>query len=263
MTPSDEKAAKPEPTEQSAGAAAGFDDQLEQLPATVSTSLQPDLHGSEDVRSLLSQHLDRESSERRAIYDRLQAIESAIKRRRSRGIVGYLVAMGIGVAATVAWQSYGETTKQIIATNAPELGWSPETKQTITSWMQQLGWTKQPASPESSAVQSSVPETPQPIPKPSPDQAAQNRPNNEQTISPNSLSQNEVRQIQQALEKNGVGAGPIDGRWGAKTTDAVKQFQQSKNIQANGQLDQQTLSNLGLNGAQFVKQNQNNSSQTK
>jgi hypothetical protein len=258
MTPGDEKAAKPEPTEgQSAGAAAGFNDQLEQLPATVSTSLQPDLHGSEDVRSLLSQHLDHESSERRAIYDRLQAIESAIKRRRSRGIVGYLVAMGIGVAATVAWQSYGETTKQIIATNAPELGWSPETKQTIASWMQQLGWTKQPASPASTAVRSSalesVPETPQPIPKPSPDQAAQNQPNNEQTISPNSLSQNEVRQVQQALEKNGVGAGAIDGRWGPKTTDAVKQFQQSKNIRANGQLDQQTLSDLGLKGVQFAR----------
>ena len=53
--------------------------------------------------------------------------------------------MGLGVAATLAWQSYGETTKQIIATKAPELGWSPETKETIASWMQQIGWTKQPA----------------------------------------------------------------------------------------------------------------------
>jgi hypothetical protein len=254
MTPDDEKAAKPEPTEgQSAGAAAGFDDQLEQLPATVSTSLQPDLHVSEDARSLLSRHLDDESSERRAIYGRLQAIESAITRRRSRGIVGYLVAMGIGVAATLAWQFYGETTKQIIATQAPGLAWSPEAKQMIANWVQQLGWTKQPASPESTTVQSATPETPQLIPKPSPDQAAQNQPNNEQTISPNSLSQNEVRQIQQALEKNGVGAGAIDGRWGAKTTDAVKQFQQSKNIRANGQLDQQTLSDLGLNGVQFAR----------
>src|SRR5262249_44377923 len=125
----------------------GFDNQFEeQLRAVVKeVSLQPrlveDLPGSEDVQTLLSRHLDQETSERRAIYYRLQAIEKAIKTRRSRGFVGYLVAMGIGVAATLAWQSYGETTKRIIATNAPELGWSPETKQMITGWTQQLGWT--------------------------------------------------------------------------------------------------------------------------
>jgi len=80
----------------------GFDNQLEeQLRAVVKeVSLQPrlveDLHSSEDVQTLLSRHLDQEASERRAIYYRLQAIESAIKRRRSRGIVRYLVAIGIG-----------------------------------------------------------------------------------------------------------------------------------------------------------------------
>jgi hypothetical protein len=122
--------------------------------------------GSEDVQSLLSRHLDQDSSERRAIYSRLQTIEGAIKRRRSRGIVRFLIAFGIGVAATLGWQSYGETSKQIIATKAPELGWSPETKQTITTWMQQLGWTKQSASPQSTVV-SSAPETAQPNPEPS------------------------------------------------------------------------------------------------
>jgi hypothetical protein len=133
----------------------GFGNQLEeQLRAIFNeVNLQPglveDLHGSEDVQTLLSRHLDQEASERRAIYSRLEAIESTIKGRRSRGIVGYLVAMGIGVAATLAWQSYGETTKQIIATRAPELSWLM-----ITGWMQQLGWTKQPASPESTAPSS-------------------------------------------------------------------------------------------------------------
>ena len=128
----------------------GFDNQFEEELRTLvkEASLQPrlveDLHGSEDVQTLLSRHLKYEFSERRAISHRLRAIESAIKKRRSRGIVRYLVAIGIGVAATLAWQSYGETSKQIIATKAPELGWSPETKQMITGWMQQLGWTKQP-----------------------------------------------------------------------------------------------------------------------
>jgi hypothetical protein len=124
------------------------DDMLEdQLRAIVQeVSLQPriveDSSNSEDVQTLLSRHLDEQASERRAIYFRLQAIESAVKRRWSRGIVRYLIAVGVGVAATLGWQSYGETTKQLIATNAPELGWSSETKQLITSWVQQLGWTK-------------------------------------------------------------------------------------------------------------------------
>ena len=111
--------------------------------------------------------LDDETSERKKAYDRLLAIENEMTRRVSRGgFARYLVAICIGVAATLAWQSYGEIPKQIIGAKAPELGWSPETKQTITSWMQQLGW-KQPASPESTVV-SSVPETAQPIPEPSP-----------------------------------------------------------------------------------------------
>ena len=67
--------------------------------------------------------------------------------------------LATGVAATLAWQSYGETTKQMIATSAPELGWSPETKHMIASGVQQLGWTKSSDGPESSAAQPSVPET--------------------------------------------------------------------------------------------------------
>lgn len=156
MTPADEMAAKTD-----------FDNQFEeQLRAIVKdVSLQPrlveDLHGFEDIHSLISRHLDDASSERRVIYHRLAAIEGAIKRRRSRGILRYLVAMAIGVAATLAWQSYGETGKQIIAAKAPELGWSPEARQTIADWVQQLGWTKQSASSESTE-----PETPQTIPEP-------------------------------------------------------------------------------------------------
>lgn len=60
----------------------------------------------------------------------------------SRGFAGYMLAICIGGAATLAWQSYGQATKQIIATRAPELGWSPEAKQTIASWVEQLSWTK-------------------------------------------------------------------------------------------------------------------------
>jgi hypothetical protein len=79
----------------------------------------------------------RETSEREAIYHRPVAIENGMKRRGSRGFARYLVAILIGVAATLAWQSYSDAAKQVIATNAPELGWSPEAKQMIAGWVQQ------------------------------------------------------------------------------------------------------------------------------
>ena len=59
----------------------------------------------------------------------------------------YLLAICIGAAAILAWQSYGAAIRQVIATRAPELGWSPETKQMIASAIQEVGWTT-PANPE-------------------------------------------------------------------------------------------------------------------
>ena len=70
----------------------------------------------------------------------------------------HLVAVLIGVAATLAWQSYGDAAKKVIATKAPELGWSPEAKQMIASWT--LGWTKPPAGPEKIAPETVAPKAP-------------------------------------------------------------------------------------------------------
>ena len=135
----------------------------EQLEDTLGPSPQPE--PVENLQGLVSEldHLDQENSEQKEIQHRLVAIEREIGKRRSRGLASYLVAIGIGVAATLAWQSYGEATKQIIAIETPELGWSPAIKQMIASWMKQLGWTKPPAV-ENTAVQSPVPETPQAVP---------------------------------------------------------------------------------------------------
>src|SRR5262249_39136742 len=143
-------AAKIGPTErQPDGAAAGAIDKLdEKLRVSVEALLHPDPSPApvEEVDALLlaiSRHLDDEASERKVIRNRLLAIENAMERLGSRGF-RYLVALCIGVAVFLAWQSYGEAAKQIIATSAPELGWSPEAKQMIAGWMQQLGWTKPP-----------------------------------------------------------------------------------------------------------------------
>jgi hypothetical protein len=166
MNRGDEMAANIETGErQSAGGAAGSDDRVsEQLRATFTDLLRPspqpkpaaDLH---EVLLGIGRHLDTETLALKTIYDRLLAIEQQTKKRGARGLARYLVAICIGVAAILAWQSYGEATKQMIATSAPNLGWSPETKRMIASWIQQFGWTKPGASPESAAVQQSVPET--------------------------------------------------------------------------------------------------------
>jgi Ni/Co efflux regulator RcnB len=74
---------------------------------------------------------------------------------------------------------------------------------------------------------------------------------NNQPIDAQGLSRTNVRQVQRALDKDGFKAGPTDGRWGNETQNAVKQFQQSKQIQATGQLDQQTVADLGLDASKF------------
>jgi hypothetical protein len=60
----------------------------------------------------------------------------------------------------LAWQSYGDATKQIIATKAPELGWSPEARQMIASSIQWLGWTKASPGPETTAAATVAPIAP-------------------------------------------------------------------------------------------------------
>jgi pyruvate/2-oxoglutarate dehydrogenase complex dihydrolipoamide acyltransferase (E2) component len=83
-----------------------------------------------------------------------------------RAFVRYLVAICIGVAGTLAWQAYGEDAKQVIATKAPELGWSPEVRQTIATW------TKPLAGPENTAARPPVQETQQPVAQTAPEAVA-------------------------------------------------------------------------------------------
>jgi hypothetical protein len=97
----------------------------------------------DDLSLGIAPQLDREVLERNAIYDRLVAIENRMKRRSSRRFGRYLIAICVGVAGTLAWQSYGDAAKQVIATRAPELGWSTQSKQMIASWT--IGWVKPPA----------------------------------------------------------------------------------------------------------------------
>jgi hypothetical protein len=59
-------------------------------------------------RSVITSTTRRRSE--RAISNRLLAIDNAMERLASRGF-RYLVAICIGVAAILAWQSYGEAVR--------------------------------------------------------------------------------------------------------------------------------------------------------
>jgi hypothetical protein len=53
----------------------------------------------------------------------LPADRPALGRRTSRSLARFVVTACIGVAATLAWQSYGGAAKQMIANSAPQLSW--------------------------------------------------------------------------------------------------------------------------------------------
>src|SRR5215472_16376673 len=47
---------------------------------------------------------------------------------RSRRAVRFLIIFVLGVAATFAWQSYGEAAREMIASSFPQFGWlAPQT----------------------------------------------------------------------------------------------------------------------------------------
>ncbi len=81
-------------------------------------------------------------------------------RRARRAFLRYLIAICVGVAATLAWQSYGDMIKQTVATRAPALGWSPEVQQLIVALVQEVGWDK-PAVLERNAPQAPAQTVPQ------------------------------------------------------------------------------------------------------
>jgi len=55
-----------------------------------------------------------------------------------------------------------------------------------------------------------------------------------------------ISRVQQKLRELGFDAGPVNGDFGAKTQAALAQFQLSRTVPAGGQLDDQTLAELGV-----------------
>jgi len=61
-----------------------------------------------------------------------------------------------------------------------------------------------------------------------------------------SLSQEEIRQLQIALNAKGFNIGTPDGVLGPRTTQALIQFQRREGFQATGQIDSRTVTALGI-----------------
>lgn len=55
--------------------------------------------------------------------DRFRGKQPSPGKRGSLALVRYLIAVCIGVAATLAWQSYGDAARKVIASSSPQLGW--------------------------------------------------------------------------------------------------------------------------------------------
>lgn len=55
-----------------------------------------------------------------------------------------------------------------------------------------------------------------------------------------------ISRVQERLRALGFAAGPVNGDFGEKTQAALAQFQLSASIPAGGQLDDQTLAELGV-----------------
>lgn len=65
------------------------------------------------------------------------------------------------------------------------------------------------------------------------------------------LGTDDVRQVQRALNEAGYNAGPVDGRWGLATADALRAFQEDKGLTPTGQVDDRTILALGFSLSDF------------
>ena len=61
--------------------------------------------------------------------------------------------------------------------------------------------------------------------------------------------QGNIKQIQEALKDKGFDPGPIDGVMGQKTQEALRSFQQSKNLKVTGRVDSETARELGASSS--------------
>jgi peptidoglycan hydrolase-like protein with peptidoglycan-binding domain len=72
----------------------------------------------------------------------------------------------------------------------------------------------------------------------------------------------EVKSAQQALKDKGFDVGTVDGQMGPNTESALRQFQQKQRLPQTGNLDEQTLSALGVDQNQGATSGQGSQNST-
>lgn len=65
-------------------------------------------------------------------------------------------------------------------------------------------------------------------------------------ISPDSLSKDQITEVQKALNEKGFHAANVDGEMGEETSKALRNFQENEGITASGELNKETLDALGV-----------------
>jgi peptidoglycan hydrolase-like protein with peptidoglycan-binding domain len=70
---------------------------------------------------------------------------------------------------------------------------------------------------------------------------------NKAEMAPSQFKSSTIMQVQKNLNQQGFNVGRADGKWGRKTEEALRDFQKKNNLPATGQLDKQTLADLGIN----------------
>ncbi len=73
---------------------------------------------------------------------------------------------------------------------------------------------------------------------------------------PAALSPDMIRSVQQALKQDELYRGSVDGVWGPATQSGVRSYQQQHNLNATGELDQETLASMNLVNGQNNAQEQ-------
>jgi hypothetical protein len=63
------------------------------------------------------------------------------------------------------------------------------------------------------------------------------------------MNASQVRKVQEALKARGMDPGPIDGIFGPRTRQALRDFQKQESIAETGQLNRETLEKLGVSEA--------------
>ncbi|HJU18225.1 MAG TPA: peptidoglycan-binding domain-containing protein [Stellaceae bacterium] len=61
---------------------------------------------------------------------------------------------------------------------------------------------------------------------------------------PGTLSEEQIKDVQQKLKSAGLYNGPIDGQMGPQTKEAITNFQKQKGLEQTGNVDQQTMAAL-------------------